>query len=105
MNAAVMTLAHYYARRDVKEIIRRNGGSVSLYPMSEISTLAKSWLADHGAPKIKSFLHGDWEDIFIDEGKAAGLNYEQSDRPRYRFNSEVRMPPVDYFIYKDGALT
>jgi len=49
MNAAVMTLAHYYARRDVKENIRRMKGSTALRTLtvSELSQLAKAWLDVH----------------------------------------------------------
>ena len=52
MNAAIMTLAHYYARRDVKEDIRRKKGSSALRTLaaSDISMLGKAWLDAH--PKL-----------------------------------------------------
>jgi len=49
MNAAIMTLAHYYARRDVKEDIRRHKGSSALRTIaaSELTRLGQEWLTSH----------------------------------------------------------
>jgi hypothetical protein len=49
INATVMTLANYYALRDVKANIRSTSGSSALrkIEMSELKRLARAWLENH----------------------------------------------------------